>query len=170
LITEGEFDTLAVAEAMKFLSSSTDPFEEEIQKIKVVSLPNGCNSLPPAILPLLERFKKIYLWFDNDASGHNAVEKFSRKLGIHRCVVVKPLLCDPHPPKDANDILRRKDIRLHSEVLKKLYTGNREEEIMSDRELAMMYIITLIKESKPIPYSKIQTFLDLRNDIKPFVF
>lgn len=165
LITEGEFDALAVAEALNFLSSSNDPLEEKMHEIKVISLPNGCNSLPPMILPLLERFKKIYLWFDNDASGHSAIKKFAQKLGIHRCVVVRPLFCDPYPPKDANDILRRRDIRLRGEILKNLYTGHREEEVLSDRELAIMYVITVIKESKPLPYSKIQTFLDLRSEV-----
>ena len=31
-----------------------------------VSLPNGAASLPPAVLPLLERFKRIFLWCDGD--------------------------------------------------------------------------------------------------------
>ena len=37
--------------------------------IPAISLPNGCNSLPLELIPLLERFDKIYLWLDNDKSG-----------------------------------------------------------------------------------------------------
>ena len=72
-----------------------------------ISLPNGCNSLPPDLIVMLERFEKIYLWLDNDQSGREAAEKFANKLGLKRCVVVKPdptML--PSPPKDANDALR----------------------------------------------------------------
>ncbi len=43
--------------------------------VKVVSLPNGCNSLPPDVLPMLEQFEKIFLYMDNDAAGHDATEK-----------------------------------------------------------------------------------------------
>jgi len=70
------------------------PDSDALSRVKVISLPNGCNSLPPALLPLLERFKKIYLWFDNDASGQAASLKFSKKLGIHRCLIVQPLAGD----------------------------------------------------------------------------
>jgi hypothetical protein len=34
-----------------------------------VSLPNGASSLPPKVLPLLERFDRIYLWMDDDVAG-----------------------------------------------------------------------------------------------------
>ena len=37
--------------------------------IPAISLPNGCNSLPVELIPLLERFTKVYLWLDNDKSG-----------------------------------------------------------------------------------------------------
>lgn len=38
-----------------------------------ISLPNGASSLPPQVLPLLERFERIYLWMDDDVPGqvHN---------------------------------------------------------------------------------------------------
>eukprot|EP00605_Chrysophyceae_sp_TOSAG23-4_P002537 GSChrysophyteH1.ASY1.ANO1.2802.1 assembled CDS len=68
VLTEGEYDAMA--------------------NIPAISLPNGCNSLPPALLPMLEQFDKIYLWLDNDKPGQEAAEKFARKLG------------------DANDALR----------------------------------------------------------------
>ena len=37
--------------------------------LPVISLPNGCNSLPIELIPLLDRFEIIYLWLDNDKSG-----------------------------------------------------------------------------------------------------
>jgi hypothetical protein len=37
--------------------------------LPAISLPNGCNSLPTDLIPLLERFTRIYLWLDNDKSG-----------------------------------------------------------------------------------------------------
>ena len=81
-----------------------------------VSLPNGAGSLPIDVLPLLERFDKIYLWMDNDAPGQAGADKFVRKLGLNRCFLVKPLPSDldrlqsegfPRGSlKDANDCLR----------------------------------------------------------------
>lgn len=34
-----------------------------------ISLPQGANSLPDHLLPMLDRFEKIYLWMDNDEAG-----------------------------------------------------------------------------------------------------
>ena len=62
-----------------------------VSKIKALSLPNGCGSLPPELLPLLAPFKRIYLWMDNDGPGIAAAEKFANKLGKHRCHIVRPL-------------------------------------------------------------------------------
>lgn len=48
--------------------------------IPAVSLPNGASSLPPEVLPLLERFDKLYLWMDHDGPGQAGVDKFVQKL------------------------------------------------------------------------------------------
>lgn len=48
--------------------------------IPAVSLPNGASSLPLEVLPLLERFDKIYLWMDHDGPGQAGVDKFVQKL------------------------------------------------------------------------------------------
>lgn len=102
IITEGEFDAMAVAQATALL-----PAGHPFHGVPAVSLPNGCGSLPPALLPRLEKFKKIYLWLDNDSPGIVAAEKFSRKLGLRRCFIVKPLKQHENgAPKDANDALR----------------------------------------------------------------
>lgn len=102
IITEGEYDCMAVSQALSQL-----PESDSLRNVPAVSLPNGCNSLPTELIPLLERFEKIYLWLDNDKSGQEAAAKFVQKLGAQRCVVVKPLEDSLTPPKDANDALRQ---------------------------------------------------------------
>jgi hypothetical protein len=99
IITEGEFDAMAVYQA------TGRP---------AVSLPNGCRSLPMEVLVLLERFDTIYLWMDNDGPGREGAEMFARKMGVERCLLVQPggmrgRPCSDaaaaSPPKDANEAL-----------------------------------------------------------------
>jgi twinkle protein len=88
VLTEGEYDAMAVHQA------TGRP---------AVSLPNGCRSLPVQILPLLEKFDKIYLWMDSDQPGQEGAEKFAKKLGMNRCYIVKT-----NEAKDANEALLQK--------------------------------------------------------------
>ena len=67
VLTEGEYDAMAVSQA------TGRP---------AISLPNGCRSLPVQVLPLLERFEKIYLWMDNDAPGQEGAEKNLRRNSV----------------------------------------------------------------------------------------
>ena len=53
VLTEGELDAMSVYAGTDF-------------EVPAVSLPNGANSFPLEWLPQLERFKKIYLWLDDD--------------------------------------------------------------------------------------------------------
>jgi len=85
IITEGEYDAMAVAQALQKL-----PSEHRLHDIPVVSLPNGCSSLPVELLPRLERFQTIFLWLDNDKPGMDGAEKMARKLGLKRCLIVRP--------------------------------------------------------------------------------
>ena len=55
-----------------------------------VSLPNGCRSLPPEVLPLLERFDTIYLWMNDDGLGREWGGEFAKKIGVKRCLIVLP--------------------------------------------------------------------------------
>ncbi|GLD98782.1 hypothetical protein PINS_up007500 [Pythium insidiosum] len=103
--------------------------------LPAVSLPNGCQSLPPAVLPLLERFKKIYLWLDNDAAGQASVDKFAAKLGVARCVIVRAPAGEPRV-KDANDALR-----------------------------AGVDLSALLASAEILPHSQITTFEQLRRDV-----
>ena len=98
-ISSGEYDAMAVCQGLKHVNSNIEevtvaasvsldsnltvkkkgkkPKKGEILEddqsafgdIPAISLPNGCNSLPVELIPLLERFTKVYLWLDNDKSG-----------------------------------------------------------------------------------------------------
>jgi len=87
VITEGEFDAMAVFQATG---------------LPAISLPNGASNLPVEIIKCLERFKKIYLWLDNDEVGMNSRTKLAEKLGSYRTYIVQTA-----GEKDANDILRK---------------------------------------------------------------
>eukprot|EP01027_Heterolobosea_sp_BB2_P017026 GEZU01024156.1.p1 GENE.GEZU01024156.1~~GEZU01024156.1.p1 ORF type:complete len:449 (-),score=194.75 GEZU01024156.1:35-1381(-) len=73
VITEGEFDAMIAYQATS---------------LPAISLPNGARNLPVELLPLLERFEKIYLWMDDDLPGQEGAEQFAKKLGLGRCLVV----------------------------------------------------------------------------------
>ncbi|KAJ1440893.1 hypothetical protein B484DRAFT_476558 [Ochromonadaceae sp. CCMP2298] len=106
VITEGEYDAMAVSQALDvFRNDNTLP--ESLKDVQAVSLPNGCNSLPADLVALLRPYDRIYLWLDGDRAGQDAAEKFAVKLGAHRCMIVKAGDSDENPPKDANDALRR---------------------------------------------------------------
>ncbi|XP_022089225.1 twinkle protein, mitochondrial-like isoform X2 [Acanthaster planci] len=62
----------------------------------VLALPNGSASLQQELLPLLEQFHKITLWFGNDMRSWEAAKQFARKLNTKRCYFIRPLDC--HPP------------------------------------------------------------------------
>ncbi|RIA87199.1 P-loop containing nucleoside triphosphate hydrolase protein [Glomus cerebriforme] len=73
ILTGNEFDAMAV-------------YQET--NIPATCLPNNVYQLPLEVLPLFERFSKIYLWLDDDVEGQGAAEKFAQKLGIDRCLIV----------------------------------------------------------------------------------
>lgn len=73
MITEGEYDAMAVYEATGLPS---------------VSLPNGASNLPPHLISFLEKMERIYLWMDNDEAGKMNIESFVNKLGAKRTYVV----------------------------------------------------------------------------------
>lgn len=102
VITEGEYDAMAVGQATGLPS---------------ISLPSGASSLPFELLRYLEDVERIYLWMDFDEVGQLNTEQFADKLGLSRCYIVKeltetelqPFLLDADldiQVKDANDALR----------------------------------------------------------------
>lgn len=119
VITEGEYDALAVHQATGLYA---------------VSLPNGASHLPIQLLPWLEQFQRIYLWLDDDLAGREAAAKFAKKLGLKRTFIVKTQDFDGHGPKDANEAL----LTCSSETMKKFITLAKpiaEENITTFREL-----------------------------------
>mmetsp|Transcript_12010 Transcript_12010/g.24458 ORF Transcript_12010/g.24458 Transcript_12010/m.24458 type:complete len:758 (-) Transcript_12010:3951-6224(-) len=91
VITEGEFDAMAVHQATG---------------LPAISVPNGASSFPVNCIPLLERFNRIFVWFDDDIAGHSGAQKISRKLGVGRCFIVTAGESgSPGGPKDANEAL-----------------------------------------------------------------
>ncbi|KAJ3662790.1 hypothetical protein Zmor_007118 [Zophobas morio] len=56
----------------------------------VVCLPNGVDTLSQYVLPTLERFKKLILWFGNDIKSWDSARNFAKKLGEKRCFFVRP--------------------------------------------------------------------------------
>lgn len=55
----------------------------------IVCLPNGLVQLPQHILPSLERFSKLILWFGNDVASWDTARNFAKKLGEQRCLFVR---------------------------------------------------------------------------------
>mgnify|MGYP003616319173 FL=1 len=89
-ITEGEIDALSVAVAFD-------------GKYPVVSIPNGAQGAKKAITKSLEwvtSFEEIYLWFDNDAPGLQAIEEVLDILPIGKVKIIRH-----EEYKDASDVL-----------------------------------------------------------------
>uniref|UniRef100_A0A1B6ML71 DNA 5'-3' helicase n=1 Tax=Graphocephala atropunctata TaxID=36148 RepID=A0A1B6ML71_9HEMI len=65
----------------------------------VISLPHGISCLPQEVLPLLEDYTKIVLWFDNEEGHWESARQFARKLNEQRCYFVRPTQDHPAPYK-----------------------------------------------------------------------
>lgn len=83
--------------------------EGEIDALSWQSLQQPCCSIPMGVNDMdwidldwvfLERFETIYLSFDMDAAGNEAVERIAKRLGLHRIRVVSL------PHKDMNKCLQ----------------------------------------------------------------
>ena len=89
VITEGEFDAMAVYQATKMFS---------------ISLPSGA-SLSDRLVKPLERFDTIILWLDNDLVGQRSIDRIKKSLlkldGLRKIRVVR----GPENIKDANQVL-----------------------------------------------------------------
>ncbi|XP_034938619.1 twinkle protein, mitochondrial [Chelonus insularis] len=68
----------------------------------VICLPYGLKHVPLQILPYLEVYKKLILWFDNDNASWDSARHFSKKLNEKRCFFVRPTQRQPKP-KVASD-------------------------------------------------------------------
>jgi len=95
IITEGEFDALAIGQVYG--------------NKNIVSVPNGANSGKNQNLSYLDgkenaklfEGKQLLLFFDNDDAGKLLTDAFVSRFGAHRCLIPDyPANC-----KDANDVL-----------------------------------------------------------------
>ena len=124
IITEGEYDAMAVYQA------TGRP---------AISLPNGCRSLPLQVLPVLERFSKIYLWMDNDGPGREGAEQFAKKMGVNRCYIVTS------SAKDANEALLL-DMDLEHEIQTASLLPH--EQLVSFSELRQQIVSEIVDPDK----------------------
>ncbi|XP_026194177.1 uncharacterized protein LOC34619093 [Cyclospora cayetanensis] len=147
-IAEGEFDAMAIWQQTG---------------MPTVSVPVGANSLPPYLLPFFERFKSIYLWFDEDSAGREGADLWASKLGISRCHVVR----------HTDEILEhlRQRLQTPGKALAEDKTEEDEEEEMripkdaNECLLAGLDLRTLLCSARRVPHQQILTFQDLRSRV-----
>lgn len=102
VITEGEFDCMAMYEA---------------GVRNVVSVPNGSEDMNwiEANYQWLERFKEIYICGDSDEAGQGMIRDITPRLGEWRTKIVKL----PEDCKDANEVLVKHGKQTLVEAVKK---------------------------------------------------
>lgn len=101
----------------------------------VICLPYGLKNLPLEILPSLESYRKLILWFDNDAASWDCARNFSKKLNEHRCFFVRPTNQQPRPKVAAVRGYNLKNILQEAQPIwhKSITTFNSlREDILSD--------------------------------------
>ena len=143
VITEGEFDAMAVNQATRY---------------QAISLPNGANHLPVQVLPFLERFSKIYLWMDADEVGQANARKFAEKLGINRTFIVNSRCLDINGPKDANDALREDPKSLENYLLMAKALSQENITTFSEMKAAVYNKILKFEESQGLKSTSLPWF------------
>jgi replicative DNA helicase/5S rRNA maturation endonuclease (ribonuclease M5) len=83
IITEGEFDTMILAQTL-----AAAP-EARARKIAVVALP-GAGTLPEEFDDVLAGVKRIYLGLDSDQAGRKAADKLKDHLGNRARILTLP--------------------------------------------------------------------------------
>ncbi|XP_004631495.2 twinkle protein, mitochondrial [Octodon degus] len=87
VLTSRELDSLALSQATG---------------LPTLALPRGTLSLPPALLPYLEQFRRVILWLGDDLRSWEAAKLFARKLNPKRCFLVRPGDHQPCPLEALN--------------------------------------------------------------------
>jgi hypothetical protein len=150
IITEGEFDAMAVYQA------TGRP---------AVSLPNGCRSFPTDILVLMERFDTIYIWMDNDGPGQEGAETFAKKLGVERCLVVRPSGKRGWRGREANDANDGEHADVDDAIGTSRSLPPAPPKDANEALLTGWDINELLEEATEIPHERILTFADLRDQV-----
>ncbi|XP_051162071.1 mitochondrial DNA helicase [Leptopilina boulardi] len=66
----------------------------------IICLPYDLQNLPQEILPSLEKYDKLILWFGNNATNWDVSRNFAKKLNEKRCFIVRPI-DQQRTPKEA---------------------------------------------------------------------
>ncbi|KAI8049561.1 hypothetical protein BDF22DRAFT_699345 [Syncephalis plumigaleata] len=136
VITPREFDAMAVYQATN---------------VPAISLPDGQYQLPLNVLPLLEKFDKVYLWLDDDLAGNAAAARLAHKLGLGRCYLVNGKNNSTSPGEQANST---------SSTSKKERPLNAWEALVAGCDLKEM-----LDNAKPHEHRQVITFNRLRDEI-----
>jgi twinkle protein len=147
LLTEGEYDAMAVRQATG---------------IPAVSLPNGCRSFPVELVPILERFEKIYLWMDDDLPGREGAEKISSKLGVGRCQIVRPTAPFLLPTAAERAATQTPAATPQGPALASLNASPKDANEALIRGLDLLPIVS---SAAPRPHDQILSFGDLRGAV-----
>ncbi|XP_070566841.1 twinkle mtDNA helicase-like [Ptychodera flava] len=95
VLTSSEADAMAVSQSTR---------------VPALALPRGISVLPQEVLPLLEQFEKILLWFGNDIRSWEASKQFAKKLNPKRCFFIRPKDGHPSPLEALNQGLNLSSI------------------------------------------------------------
>lgn len=90
ILTRREFDAMAAHQATG---------------LPAISIPSSNYQLQETVLPSLDRFTRIYLWLDDDVDGQIAAERFARKIGEHKCLIINTRQGEQEGPINAHDAL-----------------------------------------------------------------
>ncbi|XP_050422258.1 mitochondrial DNA helicase [Adelges cooleyi] len=63
----------------------------------IICTPHGVRKLPQELLPSLEHYDKLILWFGNDQIAWNSARTFAKKLVETRCHFIRPVSDQPSP-------------------------------------------------------------------------
>jgi twinkle protein len=162
VLTEGELDALSV-------------YQET--GLPAISLPNGARSFPPALVEQMEQFKKIYVWCDDDVPGREGAEMCVKKLGRHRCHIVRSRSGRQNGPKDANEVLQaRTALRArHAEEAAALRAEGAEADVTAAmeelrqrhaEEEAAVDMKKLIQGAEGVKHEHVLNFEAIRHEVK----
>lgn len=157
VITEGEFDAMAVFQATG---------------IPAVSLPNGASNLPPEMAYALRKVKQIYLWMDFDEVGQLNVSAYAEKLGAQRTHIIKEMTVE-----QIDAILRTlegpspgpEELAFREEKLRAL-SENRIKDANDALRVHPEVVRQFVNRSKSLPQLHIIRFNQLREQVKERIF
>ena len=134
VITEGQLDSLSVAEAFKDEQEKPDAF---------CSVPNGCNAFTwiPNCREWLKKFNTVIVFGDMEHGHMTLLDKISQRIPCQIKAVQKE---DYLGEKDANDILTA----FGAEAVRKAVRGAKVQDISNVKELADVQYIDIGKLPK----------------------